>query len=38
MDISSTAIRERIRLKQSIKYLLPDKVKDEIEKARYYKT
>ena len=37
MDISSTAIRERIRHKQSVKYLLPDKVRDEIEKARYYK-
>jgi nicotinate-nucleotide adenylyltransferase len=37
MDISSTVIRERIRLNQSIKYLLPEIVKDEIEKARYYK-
>lgn len=38
MDISSTAIRERISHKQSIRYLLPDKVRDEIEKGRYYKT
>jgi nicotinic acid mononucleotide adenylyltransferase len=37
MDISSTAIRQRLSRKKSVKYLLPDKVREEIEKARYYK-
>lgn len=36
MDISSTLIRERIKAKQSIQYLVLDKVRDEIEKGRYY--
>jgi len=37
MDISSTILRERIRNRQSIKYLLPERVIEEIEKARCYK-
>jgi nicotinate-nucleotide adenylyltransferase len=37
LDISSTRIRELIRLGKSIRYLVPDAVKDEIEKAGYYK-
>lgn len=36
MDISSTLIRERIKNRQSIKYLVTDKVLDEIEKAGFY--
>lgn len=37
MDISSTIIRHRIKNNQSIKYLVTDKVMDEIEKAGYYR-
>jgi nicotinate-nucleotide adenylyltransferase len=37
LDISSTRIRELIKTGKSIRYLIPDAVKDEIEKAGYYK-
>lgn len=36
MDISSTMIRNRIKQRQSIQYLLPDKVRLEIEKGGFY--
>ena len=36
LDISSTEIRAAIRAKKSIRYLVPDKVKDEIERTGYY--
>ncbi|MGN6533490.1 MAG: nicotinate (nicotinamide) nucleotide adenylyltransferase [Ginsengibacter sp.] len=37
LDISSTQIREMIREKKSIRYLVPDIVKEEIENQQYYK-
>ena len=37
LQISSTAIRQLIKENKSIRYLVPDKVKDEIEKGFYYK-
>ncbi|MGN6540707.1 MAG: nicotinate-nicotinamide nucleotide adenylyltransferase, partial [Ginsengibacter sp.] len=37
LDISSTQIREMIREKKSIRYLVPDIVKEEIESQQYYK-
>ena len=37
IDISSTRIRELIRVGKSIRYLVPDIVKEEIEKNNYYK-
>jgi nicotinate-nucleotide adenylyltransferase len=37
LDISSTRIREMIKKGESIKFLVPDVVKDEIEKNHYYK-
>jgi nicotinate-nucleotide adenylyltransferase len=36
LDISSTEIRAAIRAKRSIRYLVPDKVRDEIERTGYY--
>lgn len=36
MDISSSMIRHRIKNRQSIQYLVLDKVVDEIEKGRFY--
>jgi nicotinate-nucleotide adenylyltransferase len=36
LEISSTHIRELIRLKKSIKFLVPDIVKEEIERQLYY--
>ena len=36
LEISSTHIRELIHVKKSIKFLVPDVVKEEIEKHRYY--
>ncbi len=38
LDISSTAIREMIKAGKSIKFFVPDVVKEEIEKNHYYKT
>ena len=37
LEISSTHIRDCIRQKKSIRFLVPDIVKDEIESAGYYK-
>jgi nicotinate-nucleotide adenylyltransferase len=37
LDISSTKIREMIKIGKSIKFLVPDVVKEEIEKNHYYK-
>jgi nicotinate-nucleotide adenylyltransferase len=37
LDISSTRVRELIKHGKSIRYLVPDAVKEEIEKAGYYK-
>lgn len=37
LDISSTRIREMIKRGDSIKFLVPDVVKEEIEKNHYYK-
>ncbi|MBA2249003.1 MAG: nicotinate-nucleotide adenylyltransferase [Chitinophagaceae bacterium] len=37
LNISSTRIRELIQNQLSIKYLVPDLVKDEIEKMGYYR-
>ncbi|HNO71482.1 MAG TPA: nicotinic acid mononucleotide adenylyltransferase, partial [Bacteroidia bacterium] len=37
LDISSTQIRNRILAKKSIRYWVPDVVKEEIEVAGYYK-
>ena len=37
LDISSTRIREMIKKGESIKFLVPDIVKEEIEKNHYYK-
>ncbi|MDQ6905155.1 MAG: nicotinic acid mononucleotide adenylyltransferase, partial [Bacteroidota bacterium] len=36
LEISSTRIRELIHLKKSIRFLVPDVVKDEIERHQYY--
>ncbi|MDQ6756212.1 MAG: nicotinate (nicotinamide) nucleotide adenylyltransferase [Bacteroidota bacterium] len=37
LDISSTDIRDLIKKRGSIKFLVPDLVKEEIEKNHYYK-
>lgn len=37
MDISSSMIRKNIREGKSVRYLLPDCVREEIEKGGYYK-
>lgn len=37
LDISSTKIRDMIKAGKSIKFLVPDVVKEEIEKNHYYK-
>jgi len=37
LDISSTKVRELIKNGKSIKFLVPDVVKEEIEKNHYYK-
>ncbi|MEO6836934.1 MAG: nicotinate (nicotinamide) nucleotide adenylyltransferase [Ginsengibacter sp.] len=36
LQISSTHIRDMIHLKKSIRYLVPDVVKEEIERQQYY--
>jgi nicotinate-nucleotide adenylyltransferase len=36
LNISSTQIRELIKEKKSIRFLVPDAVKEEIEASRYY--
>lgn len=36
LDISATRIREMIRNGKSIRYMVPDKVREEIEAGRYY--
>ncbi len=38
LDISSTAIRNLIKEKKSIRFLVPDTVKEEIERNAYYKS
>ena len=37
LEISSTHIRELIKKKQSIKFLVPDVVKEEIDRNHYYR-
>lgn len=37
LEISSTAIRENIRQGKSIRYLVPEKVMEEIERGGYYR-
>ena len=37
LQISATHIREYIRKKKSVRYMIPDKVLEEIEKGGYYK-
>ncbi len=37
LELSATAIRQMIRTGKSVRYLLPEKVLDEIEKGGYYK-
>ncbi len=37
LEISSTAIRKNIREGKSVRYLLPDNVREEIERSGYYK-
>lgn len=36
LEISSTAIREAIKLKRSIRYMVPEQVRLEIEQNQYY--
>lgn len=38
LDISATAIREAIKEGKSIRYLVPEKVLEEIERNNYYKS
>jgi nicotinate-nucleotide adenylyltransferase len=37
LEISATAIRELIKRGKSIRYMVPEKVREEIEQNRYYK-
>jgi len=37
LEISSTAIRQTIKEGKSIRYLVPEKVREEIEKGGYYR-
>ena len=36
LQISATLIRDSVRMGKSIRYLVPDKVRDEIERNHYY--
>lgn len=36
IEISSTQVREYIKMNKSIRYIVPEKVLEEIEKCRYY--
>lgn len=36
LQISSTHIRDMLHIKKSIRYLVPDVVKEEIERQQYY--
>jgi nicotinate-nucleotide adenylyltransferase len=38
LEISATVIRNLIKEGKSVRYLVPDKVLDEIEKGRYYRS
>lgn len=38
LELSSTHVRELVRAGKSIRYLVPDVVRDEIEKGGYYRT
>ncbi len=38
LDISSTAIRKLVKEKKSIRFLVPDTVKEEIERNAYYRS
>ena len=38
LDISSTAIRNMVKEKKSIRFLVPDAVKEEIERNAYYRS
>jgi nicotinate-nucleotide adenylyltransferase len=37
LEISATDIRDNIREGRTIRYLVPDKVREEIESNRYYR-
>ena len=37
LDISATVIRQNIKEGKSIRYLIPEKAREEIEKYGYYK-
>ncbi len=37
LEISATQVRELIRDDKSIRYLVPEKVREELDKSRYYK-
>jgi nicotinate-nucleotide adenylyltransferase len=37
LDISATEIRENIKNGKTIRYLVPEKVREEIEQNSYYK-
>jgi nicotinate-nucleotide adenylyltransferase len=36
LDISATEIRKMIKGKKSIRYMVPDKAREEIERGGYY--
>ncbi|WP_276132371.1 nicotinate (nicotinamide) nucleotide adenylyltransferase [Polluticoccus soli] len=37
LEISSTFIRQQIKTKKSVRYVLPDKVREYVENSNYYK-
>ena len=37
LQVSATQIRQYLREKKSVRYMVPDKVLDEIEKGGYYR-